>query len=457
MSRLEETHVVTCFLRNRGEVLLLRRSEQVGSYQGRWGGVAGHAEGDPEAAARREIEEETGLWKACTLVRHGGAFEVEDEDLGKRWVVHPFLFDCDDRDASIDWESVEADWVPPTAILERATVPELWTSYRHVAPTVASIRDDREHGSAWLSLRALEVLRDAAAELAKDQEIDADAGWARMTSLAHELMDARPAMTALHNRVHRSIYRAMRGPGDRAGDREQDHPGGSAPALAEAAHQVLQEAVDADHAAARAAAELIAGKSVFTLSRSGTVAEALAGTDGLVTVAVSEPLGEGVGLAEHLARAGVSVRLCPDAAIAYALHAYDVDLVLVGADEVRPGGSVVNKVGTHLLALAAAAAGVPVYAVAACDKIAPASTSADASPRSDDTPGHSPGHSPEHPRVDRSAVYAGDLPLEVVDVLFETTPAELFAGMVTEAGTLDRSGIREIAQQHLEQRGWQHS
>jgi hypothetical protein len=33
-SDMEETHVVTCFLRNRGEILLLRRSEGVGSYSG---------------------------------------------------------------------------------------------------------------------------------------------------------------------------------------------------------------------------------------------------------------------------------------------------------------------------------------------------------------------------------------------------------------------------------------
>jgi 8-oxo-dGTP pyrophosphatase MutT (NUDIX family) len=58
---MEETHVVTCFLRNRGDVLLLRRSEDVGSYAGQWSGVAGPAEGNPDDAAREEIREETAL------------------------------------------------------------------------------------------------------------------------------------------------------------------------------------------------------------------------------------------------------------------------------------------------------------------------------------------------------------------------------------------------------------
>ena len=97
-SRMDETHVVTCFLRNRGEVLLLRRSEEVGSYSGKWGGVAGHAEGDPDALAREEIEEETGLLSSCTFVRAGDPFDVDDDSLDKRWVVHPYLFDCTSRD-----------------------------------------------------------------------------------------------------------------------------------------------------------------------------------------------------------------------------------------------------------------------------------------------------------------------------------------------------------------------
>jgi len=75
----DPTHVVTCFLRNDAEVLLLRRSESVGSYPGLWGGVTGHAEGNPDGAARREIREETGIDPDdLALVRVGEPFEVYD-------------------------------------------------------------------------------------------------------------------------------------------------------------------------------------------------------------------------------------------------------------------------------------------------------------------------------------------------------------------------------------------
>ena len=161
---LEETGVVTVFLRHEAAVLLLRRSAEVGSDSGQWGGVAGRAEGDPNAAARRKIREETGLGaEAVTLVRAGDPFEAADPDLGTPWVVHPFLFDAATRAVEPNDGTTAHEWVPPTEIRRRETVPDLWGSYDRVRPTVETVRNDREHGSASLSVRALEALRDEAA------------------------------------------------------------------------------------------------------------------------------------------------------------------------------------------------------------------------------------------------------------------------------------------------------
>jgi len=152
---MEERPVVTVLLRNNGAILLCRRSEAVGSCSGRWAGVAGHVEESPEAAARQEIREKTGLSsESIALVYKGEPFTVEDSDLTIQWTVHPFLF---------DWETASYEWVAPTEILRRETVPNLWKSYDRVRPTVETIAEDSEHGSAWLSIRALEVLRDEAA------------------------------------------------------------------------------------------------------------------------------------------------------------------------------------------------------------------------------------------------------------------------------------------------------
>ncbi|MCL0057688.1 hypothetical protein M1N05_01270 [Dehalococcoidales bacterium] len=47
-----EKKVVTCFLESDGEILILRRSAQVSSYQGRWAGVSGYIETTADEADR---------------------------------------------------------------------------------------------------------------------------------------------------------------------------------------------------------------------------------------------------------------------------------------------------------------------------------------------------------------------------------------------------------------------
>ncbi len=129
----EARQVVTCFLRRKDakgkdEILILRRSGRVGSYQGRWAGVSGYLEGDePLARALVEIEEETGLSAAeVRLVRTGEPLPVDDEERGLRWLVHPFLFDvATERPLTLDWENTEARWIAPAELVEYETVPLL--------------------------------------------------------------------------------------------------------------------------------------------------------------------------------------------------------------------------------------------------------------------------------------------------------------------------------------------
>ena len=60
------------------------------------------------------------------LVKRGEPLAVEDEGLGVRWVVHPYLFHIKDRDKiRIDWEHKEARWIAPKDIEHYQTVPKL--------------------------------------------------------------------------------------------------------------------------------------------------------------------------------------------------------------------------------------------------------------------------------------------------------------------------------------------
>jgi ribose 1,5-bisphosphate isomerase len=423
------TPVVTCFLRHRDDVCLLRRSDAVGSYPGRWGAVAGHVardgrdrtdpDRDPPAAARAEVAEETGLLDACTLVRAGGPFVVEEPAHGP-WRVHPFLFDCDRRDATTNEETTRTDWVRPTEILRRETVPDLWGSYDRVRPTVGTVRADRDHGSAYCSLRALDVLRDRAGELAAGDDGPSEDPWTELAALARDLLAARPDMAALHTRVDR----AMAGAHART------------PAAVEASAQAaIGDALDADDGAAAVAADRVDG-TVLTLSRSGTVLAALRRADpDAVVVATSTPGGEGVDVAETLAGAGHDVTLVADAAVAHRLAAGDVDAVVVGADAVLPDGGVVNKVGTRGTALAATREGVPVYAVAARDKVRPEAD-------------------PDLGAADPTAVYDGAADLRVETPLFDVTPPALVDAVLTEDGGLSTDDVAAVADDHRALAGW---
>jgi 8-oxo-dGTP pyrophosphatase MutT (NUDIX family) len=135
----ERAEVVTCFLLknspDEGErLLLLRRSDKVGSYRGRWGGISGYREGDALDDAYREIEEEVGLTaEDVELVRGGPTLPVDDPEGGQLWLVHPFLFNAlNSEKIRLDWEHSEMRWVAVQDLHAYETVPQL-------AETLASV------------------------------------------------------------------------------------------------------------------------------------------------------------------------------------------------------------------------------------------------------------------------------------------------------------------------------
>jgi len=125
--------VVTVFVvREDGKLLLLRRSERVGSFRGRWAGVSGYLEDPtPEQQAFREVAEETGIDRPRVLSHRAGR-PVYARDGATVYVVHPFLFRVARPDVRLDWEHTECAWVPPEEIDRRPTVPNLDRAWRAV-------------------------------------------------------------------------------------------------------------------------------------------------------------------------------------------------------------------------------------------------------------------------------------------------------------------------------------
>ncbi len=132
---VEEVRVVTSFLEASDRtVLLLRRSAQVGTFQGRWAGVSGFLE-EPsaEAQARKEIREETGIEAKQLELRAEGRV-VYARDANRVFTVHPFRFRSRTKEVRLDWEHSEAEWASPLEIYRRKTVPKLQRVWESVAP-----------------------------------------------------------------------------------------------------------------------------------------------------------------------------------------------------------------------------------------------------------------------------------------------------------------------------------
>ncbi len=121
---VQEIHVVTSFIENEGEILILKRSEYVGTYQGKWAGVSGYVEENevPLERAINEIEEEVGL-RDLQMIREGEPVLSRNEK--NVWIIHPYLFHTESREVELDWEHTEHRWVEPGKVLEFDTVPRL--------------------------------------------------------------------------------------------------------------------------------------------------------------------------------------------------------------------------------------------------------------------------------------------------------------------------------------------
>ena len=134
---LRDTPVVTSFLRRTDgdgpRILIVRRSQRVGSYNARWGGISGFVEKDvtPDEQAYTEIREETGLQRdQVRMLRRGPVVEYVDPSIGRHWYVHPFLFEVLAPDAvHTDWEAEAMRWISPADLKNYETVPKLQEAY----------------------------------------------------------------------------------------------------------------------------------------------------------------------------------------------------------------------------------------------------------------------------------------------------------------------------------------
>lgn len=212
--------------------------------------------------------------------------------------------------------------------------------------------EDRVSGASQLARKALDSLAELAGSCAAERPAELRRA---LLDCAEELQYARPNMAPIFNLVQRWV------------DRVEQLDTGDTDAFRRDAARVAEELADAsiravDEVADRAARLIGDGAVIATHSMSSTVQaafRALAARGVQAIVTESRPGLEGRNQAQQLDHSGVPVTYITDAQMGHFVRRATV--VLVGADMLLADGSLVNKAGTYLLALAARDNGVPFY------------------------------------------------------------------------------------------------
>jgi translation initiation factor 2B subunit (eIF-2B alpha/beta/delta family)/ADP-ribose pyrophosphatase YjhB (NUDIX family) len=376
---LEYREVVTSFLQQGPLILLLRRSNQVGTYQGKWAAVSGFLEENesPIERAKTEINEEVGLTSAdIRLVRTGEPLRVYDPENDTVWIVNPFLFNACQSTIRVDRETSQHKWVDPDELANYETVPRLKQTFDRVrwdlstVPTNLSkaieiadeIAQDRTNGASYLGRKSIEAIQVAVHLSAAESKNDL---FKDILTIATRMRTIQPSMASIRNTVGRLLH-------------EIDPKRQSSKSITEFRKAVEQSAretlADSEKAAELVSRNLcnilIQKRCILTHSFSSTVKRALelcVNSNLQVYVTESRPTFEGRILAHELTEFGLPTKVLPDT-ITRAFP-IEFDAVIVGADSVLADGSVVNKAGTKDIARTAQESMIPVFVAAERSKL----------------------------------------------------------------------------------------
>ncbi|SFB85061.1 translation initiation factor eIF-2B subunit delta [Marinospirillum celere] len=225
------------------------------------------------------------------------------------------------------------------------------------ARRLRAVKEDLNSGASTLARKTLEDMIDFAdcCVAADTRELVEE-----LEDLVQKLLTARPSIQAVRNALLRWSDCLESLPEDDLKAARQE--------AQTAAKEVIQELKAAQKGAVRACVdELKDGMTLMTLSTSSGVmalfeACHLHGIQIQAIITESRPGMEGRKLARFLSKLDIPTQFISEAQMAYFVP--QADKVIVGADSLLRDGSLVNKAGSKLLALAARDSGVPFWVLA---------------------------------------------------------------------------------------------
>lgn len=125
----KEAAVLTIFLKHGDEILILKRSEEVGTYKNKWSTVTGYFDEikSIEDKVFEELREEIGLKeKNIGKIIYGRIYKIEDKELNKKWIILPALIELKKKiKVKLDWEHASYRWIKIDELKSYDTVPNL--------------------------------------------------------------------------------------------------------------------------------------------------------------------------------------------------------------------------------------------------------------------------------------------------------------------------------------------
>lgn len=132
----KKAFVISCFVKFNDEILLLKRSNRVWTYKGKWNVVAGYLDEIKPLRQKvfEELYEETKITKdKVSNTKIAEPFEFHDKSIGTTFVIHPVLVELKEKPGiKLDFEHTNAKWVKKDKLKNYDAVPNIFESVKRV-------------------------------------------------------------------------------------------------------------------------------------------------------------------------------------------------------------------------------------------------------------------------------------------------------------------------------------
>ena len=129
--------VLNAFVKCKDKILLLKRSQKVRTYKGKWNSLGGYLD-EPVPLKEKileELDEELGVKEnIIKTIKEGESFTFEDKEIGMIWIIFPVVVELKEMpEIKLDWEHTEYRWIYPKEIKNYDTVSKLEIVYNKVS------------------------------------------------------------------------------------------------------------------------------------------------------------------------------------------------------------------------------------------------------------------------------------------------------------------------------------